>query len=339
MHIAIIGTGLSGLATGWFLLKKPLQSQRTKITFFDPLGIAGGISGMAAGLMHPYSGASAKLNRDGLEGYRATEELLTIASEQMQRSVITGQGLLRLAITPRQKEEFRLSAEKYANIIWHDAEQTVKQIPGLSFHPGIFIEKSLIIDCKLYLEGLWKACEGEGAKLEKVKVNSMDELQDFDQIVLAAGSSVNKLLPYRMQLPVTEVKGQIIEFAWPQDLEPLPFALNSHAYLLMNKEKQNCIAGATYERDFDSAFADVEYATKDILPKVAAMIPALKDASIVSCRAGIRASTPDHMPIIKKIHAKCWVITGMGSKGLLYHALYTKKLVSMLLSDNLTKRQ
>lgn len=234
MRIAIIGTGLSGLATGWFLLNNSPPRQLT-LTFFDPLGIGGGTSGMAAGLMHPYAGAAAKLNPNGLEGYQATCKLLDVASEKIGRAVASDHGLLRLATTDRQKSEYRLTAERYDNIIWCEAEEAVQKIPGLSFHPGIFIKNSVTVDCPLYLEGLWKACEEKGAIFEKSSVNSLDELKDFDQIVLATGASVNTLLPFL--LPITQVKGQVIELTWPKNLDPLPFALNSHAYILVDKKK------------------------------------------------------------------------------------------------------
>lgn len=324
MRIAIIGTGLSGLATGYFLLRNSMQID---LTFFDPLGIGGGTSGMAAGLMHPYAGASAKLNLHGLEGFQATSQLLELASEKMEKSIAISQGLLRIAITDQQKSQYRETAEKYDNITWCEAAETQQKNPGLSLHPGIFIPKSITVNCPLYLEGLWKACEEKGATLQRSTVNSIDELKDFDQIVVAAGAFVNKLL---LNLSVTQVKGQVIELAWPNSLAPLPFALNSQAYLLMDRKKNTCIAGATYERDFNSTLPDVDYAAKDILPKAAALIPAVQGASILGCKAGIRASTPDHMPIIQKVDHKCWVITGMGSKGLLYHALYAEKLALMI---------
>lgn len=329
MRIALIGIGLSGLATGWFLLKNFSMGENFALTFFDSAGIGGGTSGMAAGLLHPFVGASAKLNRHGLEGYSATKKLLDLASEKLGKPVFNPCGLLRLAITERQKHEYRLSAESNQELIWQVAEETQKKIPSMGFHPGIFNKNSITVDCPLYLEGLWRACQERGATFEKRSIDSLDELKDFDHIVLAAGALVNKLLP-ASPLPITAVKGQVIELAWPKDLPPLPFALSSQAYLLMDKEKNSCIAGATYERNFDSALSDISYASKDIMPKAAALIPALKDVSILSCKAGVRASTPDHMPIVQKVGSKCWVITGMGSKGLLYHALYGEQLAAMI---------
>ena len=50
---AIIGGGFAGVATAWHLL----AHARTPVSvhLFDGAGIAGGASGAAAGLLHPYS--------------------------------------------------------------------------------------------------------------------------------------------------------------------------------------------------------------------------------------------------------------------------------------------
>lgn len=328
MNIAIIGMGLSGLATGWFLLNQFQCEKQIRITFFDG-GAGGGTSGMAAGLLHPFAGASAKLNREGFEGYSATCKLLKIAEERLGKSVVNCRGLLRLATTARQQEEYYLSSKKYTDVIWF--ETTENKIPGAASYPGLYIPNSLGVDCRLYLKGLQQACEEMGAEFEFKKISSLDELKNFDQVVLATGAFVNQLL--KEKLPVACVKGQMIEIQWPHDLSPLPVALNSHAYLIMGREKKTCLAGATYERNFISLDSDINFAKNDILPKIAPLVPALKDQHVIDCRAGLRASTPDHLPIIKQIDKNCWAITGMGSKGLLYHALYGERLAKLIVES------
>ena len=44
-------------------------------------------------------------------------------------------------------------------------------------------------------------------------------------------------------------------------------------------------------------------------------------------RAGIRVTNPAHyFPILEQIDPKTWVVTALGSRGLLYHAYLGKKL-------------
>jgi glycine/D-amino acid oxidase-like deaminating enzyme len=61
------------------------------------------------------------------------------------------------------------------------------------------------------------------------------------------------------------------------------------------------------------------------------LMPALKSSVVIGCRAGVRASTPDHRPIVKQVDERIWIFTGLGSKGLLYHALFAEQLVKAII--------
>ena len=52
MKIAVIGAGLAGLATAYYLL----EHQDCQVTLFDAKGVGGGASGASTGLVHPYAG-------------------------------------------------------------------------------------------------------------------------------------------------------------------------------------------------------------------------------------------------------------------------------------------
>ena len=319
MKIAILGAGLCGLATAWHLLDKNITSD---LTLFDPAGIGGGASGVAAGLLHPYAGARAKLNHFAQEGYTATQKLLDVATKSLGEPIVQPTGVLRIALSDQQKSDFAKTAKIYDDVEWWEADRCQATIEGLVEAPGIFIRSGATINTMKYLEGLWIACEAMGARLVQQAADSLDQ---FDQVIIAAGYASASFA----DIPLNPVKGQVLELAWPEGLPPLPFGISSRAYLLMNSPN-SCLAGATFEHHFDSPAPDIEEAKKHILPKAAAIIPALATAKILDCRAGIRASTPNHLPLIGQVGEGRWVITGMGSKGLLYHALYAEQLVSLI---------
>lgn len=328
MKIAVLGAGFSGLATAWHLLQKGCQ-----VTLFDAAGIGGGASGIAAGLLHTYAGAHAKLNWLGLEGWNATCELLEISSKEVGRPIADFSGMLRLSITDQQKTDFQISASKYPDIDWWSHQKCVESLPNMKPYEGIWIKKAATVDCKLYMQGLWAACEKLGALFEKVKIESLHELVDFDAIVVAMGVKSGNF-PELSHLPLTPIKGQVLELSWPEEIPQLPFAVNSQAYLAADRNRGTCIAGATYEREFTHSEPDVAVAQAEIMSKVMDIMPALNRARILDCRSGIRASTPDHRPIAKQVSGKCWVITGMGSRGLLYHALFAAKITEKIVTKS-----
>lgn len=312
--IAIIGAGLCGLATAWHLA----QNSEMQITLFDAKGIGGGASGVAAGLLHTYAGAHAKLNWRGEEGFSAASLLLDKVEKKLGYPVTQRTGLRRLAFTEKQLQDFNLCASRYQDVHWQEGNP-----------PSIFIESAMTVDCPLYLKGLWTLCADLGVSLEKKKIARLEDLTGFDSIVIAAGAESGRLAGLARR-EVTPVKGQIIELSWPDGVPKLTFPLNSQAYILMSATNNSCIAGATFEKIFESSDPDVEVAKKDLFPKYTLVCPFLRDATILDCRAGIRVSTPDHRPLCKRISEKCWILTGMGSKGLLYHALFAKELCKQI---------
>ncbi len=294
MRYTIAGAGFCGVATAYYLLKLGHQ-----VTLYDEKGIAGGASGVAAGLLHPYAGAHGKTNSRADEGMTETLKLLDVAG-------VTGKkGLFRLALSEQQRQDF------YANQpqLWKEGHE----IPGVIDSPGLYIEEAYAIDTKKYLEGLWKACEKLGGK-------SVPERSDNPDI-LCGGFASKKLFP---ELPLNAIKGQILRMSWPEDLPPLPHPINSKAYVIM--DGKSCWVGSSFERNFKDLKPDLEEAKRQILPKAYEMIPALEGCAILDCKAGVRASAPGHRPFLEKVD-NTWILSGMGSKGLLYHALFAKELV------------
>ena len=320
MRIAILGAGMCGLAVAWHLR----QSKEHEITIFSPGGIGKGASGVAAGLLHPYVGAHAKKNWRADEGLNSTKKLLRISENALGSPVASYSGFLRPAVSPAQVADFTFCSQNYPDVKWRNVEECIN-LPGYIPHPGIFIEQGIVVDCPKYLKGLWIACCANGVILEPVGVSSLRELDSMDLVIVTMGASTTSL-PELSHLIIKPVKGQILEFRWPKDLPMLPYPLNSRAYLIMQPETNSCIVGSTFERTFTSSEPDPKTALNEILPKLHAFFQGISADDLIDCRAGIRAELPIRRPLIAKVNEKCWVLTGMGSKGLLYHALFAEEL-------------
>ncbi len=317
---AVIGAGFSGIAACWHLVQSGWQ-----VVVYDRVGLGGGASGIAAGLLHSYVGAQSKKNWRGDEGLAETLSLLEIASICKGSCVHAKKGMLRQALTEKQLTDFKKAAEAYEDIDWWEAPACKAQFSALVPAPGIFINNTYMVNSAAYLEGLWSACSSKGASLIIQEVKSLSELSAYAAVVVATGADCNELL-VEEAVALTQVKGQILELA----ASPPPFPINSSAYFLQFPGEKYCILGATYEKRFLAAAPDQESAFSILAAKAATMGIRAGVEQVRSCRAGFRASLPGHLPLWKKIKERLWIITGMGSRGLLYHALGAKELVASI---------
>jgi glycine/D-amino acid oxidase-like deaminating enzyme len=323
MKIAILGAGLAGLATCYYLQKRP----GVKISLYDAVGIGGGASGLAAGLLHTRGGAEAKKTRHGETGLQATLELIKAAEEALGSPCAKKTGLLRLATFEKQLNSYKQAAES-KDVQWWDNKRCLKEVEGISDNPGIFIEDAWVVDTPLYLQGLFAACKQGNVCLKIEKVQSLKEFAGFDKIIVCLGDKTTRL-PELSHLPLARLKGQILEVAWEK---PIPFPLNSQSYLLQKGER--LVVGATFEREFLDDNVDIETAKKEILPKACLILPKIAESQVLLCKAGVRATTRDKLPLILEPLPGVWVFSGLGSKGLIFHALYAKELVARVFEGN-----
>lgn len=328
MKIAIIGAGFAGLATAWYLLKRDAT-----VIIFDSQGVGGGASGIAAGLCHGYPGAHAFRNPLATSALAETLHLLNVSNTAINGSVFENQGILRLAMNEEQKNDFAKVAEKYEDVVWQSAENCLKIAPGITKHPGILIRSGLIVNCTEYLKGLWRACEDLGAMMIVEHVTTLAALASFDAIVVCSGYASHQF-PELKHLKIRPIKGQLLEMTWPNSVPPLTLPLNSKIYLVMHPNHKSCYIGATFEKTFSHGLPDIETAREYLLPKACEMFPPLKSSEIIHCQAAQRAATPNHLPFCGQVHGNIWCLTGLGSKGLLYHALFAKDLASQITSKN-----
>ncbi|MFT4551662.1 MAG: glycine/D-amino acid oxidase-like deaminating enzyme [Chlamydiales bacterium] len=329
--IAILGAGLSGIATCWHLL----QGEKIEITLFDPNGIAGGASGVAPGLLHTFCGPKAKKPWKADIGFQATCDLLKISSLHLESDVADFSGIFRPAVSEKQLENFKKSHEKYEKLEWWSDKTSSEKISAISPLSGLFIKDGIVVNCRKYLKGLWLACENLGARLNKRTILSLDELEEFDSVVIAMGAATKKIKELH-SVPFTPIKGQLLELSWPKNLPPLPVALNSKAYIVMSSNKQSCIVGSTFERDFIDESPELVEHLQIIRENAEALYPPLKEMKVIGHFAGIRASASKNQnrPLVGRMNKRCWLITGMGSKGLLYHAWLGNLLSKAILADN-----
>ena len=97
-------------------------------------------------------------------------------------------------------------------------------------------------------------------------------------------------------------------------------------HFLIPLEKGQVLAGSTYEREFDHNQPDKEgfkTITAEISPEL------LSKITVTASRSGIRPTTKDRRPVIRKIEPGLFAINGLGSKGVSLAPFLAGELLSM----------
>lgn len=282
MKIAVIGAGFAGLAAAWHLLESSHL-----VTLFDEKPLGGGTSGMAAGLMHPFSRNLQSFRPLAIESLKATIFLFQEVEKVTGKKVFE-KGLVHVSDTGEKS----------------------------------FIEDGYTVDAKAYLEGLFLSGKKKGLKWEQKAITSLEELSSFDHVVVAAGFFSQALL----DVPLNPLKGQVAEIELDFDLE-----CSQIGPCYVAKMGTKCYLGATFERGKSLLETDFSFFESDLAPKWESLSPIpWKSLKFLQLRAGIRATTRNRMPIAKVISEKLSLLTGFGSRGLLYHAYFAKLLARSL---------
>lgn len=314
MKFAVIGAGFSGLALAYFLSR-----DNHHVTVIDKKGIGGGASGIAAGLLHPYVGFKCRLNWRGREALQASRQLIETVAPNSFR-----EGIVRIAASHEQDTLFQEAAALHEDLSMISFDH-----PGLAAKKALFIQSGLTVDGPYYLRSLWKAIEAKGGQLLCDDVLELDHLASFDRVVVCSGQLARKLF----SLPLHFIKGQLLKLKWPRALPPLTHSLIGKKYVVMEKDQTSCWVGATYERGVVDDQPDFAAAKDDLLAGLSSMIPELAESEVLDIQAGIRAFAPDKRPFFQQIDTRIWTLTGMGSKGLLYHALLAEELAGSCLQS------
>lgn len=307
MKIAVVGAGFAGLGLCWHLLQK----NECQVTLFDAKGIGGGASGVAAGLLHAYPGEQGRLSAHGHEALEAANRLLKVSEKALGSPVADYAGFIRFLWNDEAKERF---------VRYPDVEEME--------NGAFWIRSGVTVFPLPYLEGLRLACIALGAKLQYAHISSLSELEEYDRIILTTGAGIVHFEEAK-HLKIKLIKGQVLKCAYPANVPPIERSILGKGYIAKGDTAEIFHLGSTYERTFQTDIPDRQVAIDQLKPKLNLLLPEAIDAQVVDCRAGVRAAFSGHyLPRIEKLTDKCWAITGLGSRGLLYHAYLAEQFVN-----------
>jgi tRNA 5-methylaminomethyl-2-thiouridine biosynthesis bifunctional protein len=172
----------------------------------------------------------------------------------------------------------------------------------------------------------------------RISLNFADlsDLEHFDAVILATGYR-SKNFPAAAFLPLRPVRGQVTYAACSSASLRQKTAICYGGYAApVSNSCDDMVIGATFNRGNDTANIQPQDDVQN-LQKLQSFIPQYNDSlRIVKNWAGVRTTSPDHMPIIGMIepavetNTPLFISTAHGSHGILSSLLGAKILCSMI---------
>lgn len=151
-------------------------------------------------------------------------------------------------------------------------------------------------------------------------------------LVLANGTGLTALTP-AAHLPLNQVRGQVSHVKAPA-MAALSTVLCHQGYITPAIQQEHCV-GATFDRSRTTAveLAEDNQQNLDLVNTVLQQPGWFADASVVSAKAGVRVTVPDHLPLAGELNAGLWLLGGLGARGLLFAPLLAEQLAASLCAE------
>jgi glycine/D-amino acid oxidase-like deaminating enzyme len=386
---AVVGAGFAGVAVAWHLLYKASREGRKEfhVDLFDSHGIAAGASGVAAGLLHPYTPRGKVLWR-GIEAFEDALDLVE-ASETArspdESPFVWRNGLLRLAHSSSAAQKLVSNAKNNPEAMYSTQSRVLTLqnhlhdlVPGLSpsmprhTMQGLYIGKGLVLDPSRYLEALWRCCcvlsekNGYTTAFHQHTVGSLSTLEvdcgGYDAIIVATGAALESIPEAAGVAKLDLCQGYSLELGSTEFMYPLgaPSLLGSPYVAFHGRCK--AIVGATQKFGTSvqeainwlgptsnilveqaATVPEVSDAVAELLGGILPIWPKLRDWELIRIKSGVRAlpcrtqqgSIPYAGKLSKKSeHSSWWFISGLGARGLVYHAWLGRLVASAVMDDD-----
>lgn len=354
-EFAILGAGLAGL-----MVADELIGRNKGVTLIDVDDLGAGASSAPLVLINPATGRRAKMAWKAKECINSATEILDRIGTQSDTNLFIKNGVLRPVLIEKMGNDFRKAPEKYNWpssdwIQWLEKDEMESNYNYLKdTFGGLYISEGYTINTRLFLELLYQQLNQKGLKSffnqtynieyglgtdHHIHLNKETILQT-KHIIFAVGAGITNFNEWSY-LPLERVKGQTLTLEFEDPL-PLTHSISSMGYFAFDPtDPKTLVVGSTYEHNFDHVKPD-EKGKEYLLKKLDITLPGFSSSiSKTSQWSGVRVTTQDHQPIIGSHynHKGLHIITGLGSKGMIYSKYLSKELCDFLLDQKPISRE
>ena len=334
VDVAIIGGGIAGCATAYYLAREGLD-----VVVVEHQGIGNAASGYALGLLNPLSGALIP-GRLAVFAREAFDEHTRLWPRLEEESSIDFQGRMmphlevlldESGVPPLRDEMERWNASDGFSARWLEGkdvraldDRIADEVVG-----AVLLESLGMVDSQQLTRALLDAARQRGACIVKeravdiewsgnraVGVRTARGEIPCHAVVAATGPWSGAVEEWTdLSIPVTPLKGQIVRLEGLSP--PLEYHVAGPGAVVQKVDGKLWAAATEEEAGFD--LSTNSQARQDLLDRAARVLPAVKQARVLEQTACLRPRTPDGLPILGKVPERenTYLATGGGKKGVL----------------------
>lgn len=310
--VVVIGGGIQGLACLYHLAAKGIRN--ISLVELDLLG--SGSSGRSAAML-----VLAMSRRETIAlSFLSWQEYMAFGDLLGESSHFKPIGYLSVATAAAEqalREEIAIQQEMGVPIEILTPQEIKELVPALNVEDlvlGVICRKDGVIDPHAVMQAYARGAKQLGAEINEhvqatgivldkgrvVQVETTAGRISTPIVVNAAGARAREVGAWvGLKLPITNYKRHIfITDEFPQIPQNTPFVMDLEVEWYFRKEGENVLIGmgreesTSYEPQFEPEFQE------QVIERAALRAPILLEAKIVNGWAGLRALTPDDLPIL-----------------------------------------
>ena len=326
--VVVAGAGLGGACAALWL------STSNRVLLLS--GTAPAASGVAAGLINPFAGQRVTPCWHADLAYK---DLLDTLAQADASGTYDPRGILRTALDEAQSVKLRsLVLEHADSFTWLPPYEVHARYPYVSAPFGAAITTGGVVDTPKMLEYTHGTIASRCTVLAS-DIVGWEDTESGVNVALKSGSTLRasklvlalgagfKSFPVLSALYLHCIKGQIVRVRTPESFSH-SIPVSGYGYVVPMRD--TLILGTTYEHTFQNDQPS-KVGSKNILALTQQMVPCIETADILSTAAGIRVGVPGtRLPMVGPLSGNVWVLTGLGSQGLLFGAHIGRNLVNWI---------
>jgi glycine oxidase len=336
--IVVVGAGVIGLSVAW---RAMAAGWETLVVDPEPCS---GASWVAGGMLAPVT-----------EAWPGEEPLLDLGEASLRMWPdfaaelgdvgLRTEGTVVAAFDSADAQQLVILADHLASVGRDVTRMTGPQLravePALStsVRSGLSVPGDLAVDNRRLLDVLRSKAAFAYGSVREVRSGEVvladGSVINAAAVVVAAGAWSRNLHP-RLKSLVRPVKGEILRLRARSGALPLTRTVRalveSRPVYLVPRDDGEVVLGATqYEAGYDT---DVTVkGVRDLLLDAERVMPGITEYRLVESAAGVRASSPDNLPLIDWLEPGVVVATGHHRNGVLLAPITAEAVVAMLTGE------